>query len=192
MSKLGWECSLFWLLIYFHCPKVRPRWEAKMQTFLSDRVNPTHQIPGAFTPKSPLYVTATQIFPLLSSCGCCVRLWREATWGCEGGVTSTRRAWCAMGGFLSHGRSRCLLCHANQCGTDSWVTFMEKTSVFCLQKITLLSPLPNLAVTITMSEASLISSYLSFLHERIMVPWHCFFLAYHLWCVPFLAYAAKQ
>lgn len=76
---------------------------------LPDHMNPTHQISRASTPHFPLYGAATQTFPLLTSCVCWVRLWRNAIWGCQGGVTSARRAWLDTGGFLSHGRSRCLL-----------------------------------------------------------------------------------
>lgn len=173
MSKLGCERSLFWLLISFHGPKVRPRWQAKTQTFLSDQMNPTHQISGTSTPKSPLYRAGTQMFSLLTSCACHVKLWREAIWGCEGGVTSTRRAWPAMVTFChmvgpdapSIMQPSVVLTHESHSG---------KKSVLCLQKITLLSPLPKLAAMITILEASWISSYLSFLHERerIMVAWH--------------------
>lgn len=140
MSKLGWECSLFWLLISFHGPKVRPRWQAKMQTFLSDQMNPTHQISGTSTPKSPLYRAGTKMFPLLTSCACHVKLWREAIWGCEGGVTSTRRAWPATGDFLSHGGSRCSFYQAAQCGTDSWVTLRKKISALPAENNSPFSP----------------------------------------------------
>ena len=76
---------------------------------LPDHMNLTLQISRASTPRFPLYGAATQMFPLLTSCVCWVRLWREAISGCQGGVTSARRAWLDTGGFLSHGRSRCLL-----------------------------------------------------------------------------------
>ena len=122
MSKLGWEYSVFSLLISFHCPKVRPRWQGKMQMFLSDQMNPTHQISGASTPKSPWHRSATQLFPLLTSCVCHVRLWREAVQGCE------------LDG------PRCPFYHAAQCGTDSWVTLRKKISALPAENNSPFSP----------------------------------------------------
>ena len=157
MSKLRWECSLFWLLISFRLSQVRPRGQPKTQTLLCDQMNVTHHISGACSPHSPLYRAATHTFPLLASCACHVRLWREAIWGGQRCVTSARWAWPDTGDFSSHGRPRCCFYHAAQDGTDSWVT-LRKISVLCLQKITLLPSLPKLAVMITTSEASWIST----------------------------------
>lgn len=102
---------------------------------LPDHMNPTHQISRASTPHFPLYGAATQTFPLLTSCVCWVRLWRNAVWGCQGGVTSARRAWLDTGGFC-HMADPDAFCRATQCCTDSWVTPRRK-SVLCLQKIAL-------------------------------------------------------
>lgn len=66
--------------------------------------------------------------------------WREAIWGCEGGATSTRRAWPATGDFLSHGRSRYSFYHAAQCGTDSWVTLRKKISALPAENNSPFSP----------------------------------------------------
>lgn len=104
MSKLRWECSSFWLPISFRLSQVRPGGQANTQTLLHDQKNPTHHISGACSPHSPLYRSATHMFPLLTICAWCVRLWREVIWGGQGCVTSARRAWPDTGDFSSHGR----------------------------------------------------------------------------------------